>query len=151
MSSLQQHYQLLLGSDPAWKVSDVIVSAKKKQVVILIGHRGGRVTCPECGKQCTIADHAPARSWRHLDTMQFETRLRARVPRSDCPSCGVKTIQVPWASKHSRFTLMFEAMATDVLKACSTVSSATQLLRINWDTANRMMERAVDRDVKRRS
>ena len=24
-----------------------------------------------------MADHAPERSWRHLDTMQFETVLRA--------------------------------------------------------------------------
>ncbi|MFN5322613.1 MAG: transposase family protein [Planctomycetota bacterium] len=38
-----------------------------------------------------------ARTWRHLDLMQFETILRARVPRSDCPSCGVKTTTVPWA------------------------------------------------------
>jgi len=118
--------------------------------VIVLTHRGGRVKCPECGKECTIADHAPERSWRHLDTMQFETRLRARVPRSDCPSCGVKTTQVPWAGKHSRFTWMFEAMAIDILKACSTVTAATQLLRISWDTAHRIMERAVERGVERR-
>ncbi|TVS14273.1 MAG: transposase family protein [Planctomycetaceae bacterium] len=63
----------------------------------------------ECGTLCGCADHAPARSWRHLDTMQFETVLRTRVPRCRCPQCGVKTISVPWASKSSRFKLMFSA------------------------------------------
>ena len=57
-------------------------------------HVGGSVACPECGNQCTIADHASERTWRHLDTMQFETRLRTRVPRANCKACGAKTIEV---------------------------------------------------------
>ena len=39
-------------------------------------------------------DHAPERTWRHLDTMQFETRVVAWTPRADCKACGVKTIAV---------------------------------------------------------
>jgi transposase len=32
-----------------------------------------------------------------------------------CPECGVKTVAAPWADKHSRFTLLFEAFAIKVL------------------------------------
>jgi hypothetical protein len=39
--------------------------------------------------------------------MRFRTEIRASVPRAKCPQCGVKTIAVPWAGKHSRFTLLF--------------------------------------------
>lgn len=68
-NELNQYYGLLLGVESPWEV------------------RGG-VKCQECGKECTVADHAPERTWRHLDTMQFETLIRARVPRSDCRRMG---------------------------------------------------------------
>jgi len=82
--------------------------------------------------------------------MQFETRLRARVPRADCKACGVKTTAVPWAGKHSRFTLMFEAFAIQVIQACGNVKNAAGLLGLDWDSVHRIMERAVERGLERR-
>src|SRR5262245_37514091 len=64
--------------------------------------------------------------------MQFETVLVARIPRVNCLEHGVKTIEVPWAGKNRRFTLMFEAFAIRVLQACETVSSGAGLLRLDW-------------------
>ncbi len=150
MNKLTEHYSLLLGLDASWKVSDVSLCLKENRVEILVTHVGGPVVCPECGSQCTIADHAPERTWRHLDTMQFETRLRTRVPRADCKVCGVKTTSVPWAGKHSRFTLMFEAFAIQVIQACGNVKNAAELLGLDWDSVHRIMERAVERGLERR-
>ena len=150
MSELTKHYSLLLGLDAAWEVSEVSLSLEGKRVDILVTHKGGRVTCPECEGECSIADHAPERTWRHLDTMQFETRLRARVPRANCKACGVKTTAVPWAEKHSRFTLMFEALAIEVIQACGNVKAAAGLLGLDWDSVHRIMERAVERGLARR-
>ncbi|MCH7685400.1 MAG: ISL3 family transposase [Planctomycetes bacterium] len=150
MNKLTEHYSVLLGLDAAWIVSDVSLSLEENRVEITVTHVGGSVACPECGTGCTIADHAPERTWRHLDTMQFETRLRARVPRADCKACGVKTTSVPWAGKHSRFTLMFEAFAIHVIEACGTVKSAAGLLGLDWDSVHRIMERAVERGLERR-
>jgi len=77
----------------------------EKQVDIELGWQwGAAAKCPECGRECSIHDGAPKRTWRHLDTMQFETLIRARVPRSDCPEHGVKTMQVPWAAPQGRST-----------------------------------------------
>jgi transposase len=150
MNNLTEHYRLLLGLDTAWEVSDVSLFLEEKRVDILVTHLRGRVTCPECGAQCSIADHAPERTWRHLDTMQFETRLRARVPRANCKACGVKTTAVPWAGKHSRFTLLFEALAIEVIQACGNVKAAAGLLRLDWDSVHRIIERAVERGLARR-
>lgn len=150
MNDLREHYRLLLGLDTAWEVSDVSLSLEEKRVSILVTHTGGRVTCPECGAECSIADHAPERTWRHLDTMQFETRLRARVPRANCKACGVKTTAVPWAAKHSRFTLLFEAVAIEVIQACGNVKAAAGLLGLDWDSVHRIMERGVERGLERR-
>jgi transposase len=150
MSELTKHYSLLLGLDAAWEVLEVSLSLEGKCVEILVTHTGGQVECPECGAGCSIADHAPERTWRHLDTMQFETRLRARVPRANCQACGVKTTAVPWAGKHSRFTLLFEALAIAVIQACGNVKAAAGLLGLDWDSVHRIMERAVERGLERR-
>jgi transposase len=82
--------------------------------------------------------------------MQFETRLRARVPRANCRACGVKTTAVPWAGKHSRFTWLFEALAIEVIQACGNVKAAAGLLGLDWGSVHRIMERAVERGLERR-
>jgi transposase len=151
MPDLQTHYALLLGLTPDWAVESIDLSLQEKRVEIRLGHQGGPLECPECGQSCSCADHAPERTWRHLDTMQFETVLRARVPRCRCQQCGVKTIAVPWASKSSRFTWMFEAFAIEVLKAASSVQAASLLLRLDWDSANLIMRRGVERGLERRT
>ena len=115
--SLEQHYRRLLGLEEPWVVEAVNLELAAQRVEIRLRAqlttRGGK--CPECGKWAVLYDHAPERRWRHLDTMQFETVLVARIPRVNCPEHGVKTIEVPWAGKNSRFTLMFEAFAIRVL------------------------------------
>ena len=101
MNNLNQHYRQLLGLDASWNVDDVDLDLSKNQVVIQLSHAGGPLCCPECKDgACSRADTAPERTWRHLDTMQFKTEIKAAVPRSKCKKCGVKTIAVPWAGKH---------------------------------------------------
>ena len=150
MNDLNQHYSALLGLDSSWKVDDVDLDLRGNQVVIRLSHVGGSVCCPDCEKECPRHDTAPERIWRHLDTMQFKTEIRAAVPRSKCKSCGVKTIAVPWAGKHSRFTLMFEAVAIKVLQAAANVKRAAELLGMSWDAMHSIIERAVDRGLNRR-
>jgi transposase len=151
MSDLTEHYRQLLGLDNAWRVESVDFDPTDLRVSIHVEHIGGPLRCPECGGTCSRADTAPERVWRHLDTMQFRTEIRAAVPRCNCSQCGVKTIAVPWAGKHSRFTLLFEAFAIEVLNACSSISRAAALLKLDWDTVQLIMERAVQRGMTRRS
>jgi transposase len=129
----------------------VDLSLAAKKVEIELGWQwGAAAKCPECGRECSIHDCAPERTWRHLDTMQFTTLIRARTPRSDCPEHGVKTMQVPWAAPQGRFTLLFERFAVEVLLASASVSQACTLLAIGWDTAQEIMRRAVQRGLERR-
>ncbi|MFM7921652.1 MAG: helix-turn-helix domain-containing protein, partial [Planctomycetaceae bacterium] len=58
---------------------------------------------------------------------------------------------VPWAEKHSRFTLLFEAFAIDVLQAAGSIQAAALLRGIDWSTAQVIMKRAVERGLHRRS
>ncbi len=150
-TELQKHYALLLGIGSPWEVKTVELKLPEKKVEIELGWQWGQsAQCPECGRPCSIHDSAPERTWRHLDTMQFATLIRARTPRSDCPEHGVKTMQVPWAEPQGRFTLLFERFAVDVLTASASVSQACALMGIGWETAHEIMRRAVERGLERR-
>jgi transposase len=150
-SELQKHYALLLGIGSPWEVKTVDLSLEAKKVEIELGWQwGAAAKCPECGRECSIHDCAPERTWRHLDTMQFTTLIRARTPRAACPEHGVKTMQVAWAAPQGRFTLLFERFAVEVLLASASVSQACALLGIGWDTAQEIMRRAVQRGLERR-
>ena len=150
-SELQKHYALLLGVGSPWEVKTVELKLSEKQVEIKLGWQWGTAAqCPECGRECSIHDCSPERTWRHLDTMQFTTLLRARTPRAQCPEHGVKTMQVPWAAPQGRFTLLFERFAVDVLLASGSVSQGCELMGIGWETAQEIMRRAVERGLERR-
>lgn len=148
--TLRAHYGRLLGLDEAWRVNAVDLRVDERRLEIRLSHVGGPVACPECGCTCGLADHAEERRWRHLDTMQFATELLARLPRCRCPEHGVKTLVPPWGDKHSRFTLLFEAFAIEVLQACRTVKAAAQLLGLSWDSVQAIMDRAAARGLARR-
>ena len=150
-SELQKHYGLLLGIGSPWEVKTVELKLGEKKVEIELGWQwGAAATCSECGRECSIHDCAPERTWRHLDTMQFTTLIRARTPRSDCPEHGVKTMSVPWAAPAVSITLLFERFAVEVLLASATVSQACELLGLGWDTVQEIMRRAVERGLERR-
>lgn len=150
-NELQKHYGLLLGVSSPWEVKTVDLKLGEKKVEIELDWQWGLdATCPECGRACSIHDRVPERTWRHLDTMQFVTLIRARTPRANCPEHGVKTMTVPWAAPQGRFTLHFERFAVEVLLASANVQAGCELLGIGWETAQEIMNRAVARGLERR-
>lgn len=145
-------FKTLLGLQDPWEVTSLTTDIANKEVRVRIEWPKGRpAPCPECGASCPLHDHREIRSWRHLDTMQFATLIECQTPRTRCQDHGVKSISVPWAKDSSRFTLLFERFAIDVLLACQTKSQAMSLLRMSWDEVHRIQERAVERGVARRN
>lgn len=151
MQKITNHYHQLLGLPDTWSVEGVELSLDTPKVEIRIHYTGSGIKCPQCGSLGTVHDRSPEQRWRHLDTMQFETMIVARVPRCRCKDCGVKTIEVPWAVRHSRFTLMFEEVAILVLQHSASIHAASKILRLDWHAVNGIMERAVTRGLSRRA
>jgi transposase len=138
-------YRHVLGLESPWEVSRVELSAEGERIDVWVDHpRGTRWKCPECDVMLPTYDHAEEREWRHLDTCQFLTYLHARTPRVECPEHGVLRVRLPWAEPMSRFTVLFERLAIDVLKECD-VLGASRLLHTSWDETWHLMERAVAR------
>jgi transposase len=132
MEVMKSHDRVLLRLNELRDVAGVALDVSATSVMMSLEYRGRGGVCPECGAECGWKDRAPERTWRHLDTMQFETRLKARMPRVNCGVCGVKTITVPCGERHSRFTLMFEAIAVDVLQCVGRVTGAAALTALRF-------------------
>jgi transposase len=138
-------YEKLLGLAKPWKVERVELDLKEQRVDVWATHaEGARWPCPECGVELAGYDHAAERSWRHLDSCQCTTFLHARAPRVNCPEHGVRQVALPWSEPKSRFTAMFERFAIDVLLETD-VLGAARILRLSWDEAWHLMQRAVAR------
>jgi transposase len=147
---VEDHYNRLLGINTPWEISGVELGIEKQQVDITVEYTDDQGQCPDCGTSCPRHDERKQRTWRHLDTMQFTTLLHCQLPRVRCEHHGVKTVEAPWAGKHSHFTLLFEAFAVCVLKAARSVEEASKLLGLNWHQVEAIKSRAVARGLKRR-
>jgi len=136
-------YRQLLGLATPWTVERVEMDIHRLRVDVHLAHAlGARFACPQCGGEFSVYDHADERSWRHLDSCQFRTVLHARAPRVNCSEHGVRQARLPWAEPGGRFTILFEALAIDVLLATDVKKAAT-ILGITWDEAWHILERAV--------
>ncbi len=144
-------YRQLLGLEKPWEVTEVEVDLEGQKVDIWVNWPVSKqASCPECNREHYIYDHRKERSWRHLDTMQFQTILHCRIPRVKCKEHGVKSITVPWAEGRSQFTALFERVAIDVLLACENQTKAKDLIKLSWDEVHKIQERAVERGLSRR-
>lgn len=148
-TTLNQHYQQILGDTAPWKVKGVKLDLEKLINEIALEISPDAIWgCPKCQKRMHIKEWNE-RKWRHSDSCQFKTILVASVPSVECDEHGSQTVQVPWAEGSSRFTMYFESFAVEVLQACSG-SRAAELLQITWAQADGIKQRAVLRGMLKR-
>lgn len=143
-------YATILGMQAPWDVERVELRETEQAVHVWVREASGTsFGCPECTAPSPIYDHVE-RVWRHLDTCQFQTLLHAAVPRVSCMTHGVRTVPVPWAERHSHFTLLFERLAIAWLRE-ATPTAVARRLGLTWEEANGIVERAVRRGLLRRA
>lgn len=148
---MQDHefFAKVLGLEEPWRVKEVKLDLPMR-VEVTLESRAEHEWTGEDGRRLHV--HAwDERRWRHLDTMQLETVLIARVPRLLDPATGRTELPVlPWAKKGSRWTALFEAWAVRLLEAVPNVARAAALLRLDWHSAWEIKRRAVERGLARR-
>ena len=139
----------LLGIRAPWRVAGIDVDVALQEVVV-------RVECERtewCNTQRRL--HVPGwekRRWRHLDLWQCRTLIEAEVPRLLNPATGrTERAAVPWAEGRSRWSKLFESWAIEVLRHTRSSSDGSRLLGLGWDACDRIMRRAVERGLQRRT
>jgi transposase len=134
-----------------------------EEVVVQVALRQRRVMrCSGCSRRVRVAYDSRPGSWRHLDLGRVRCVIRCEVRRVCCPECGIRTEavpwarpgsrqcpgcgvrveSVPWARAGSRFTRAFEDTCVYLVKAAPKTTVAA-LMRVDWHTVGRMIERVV--------
>jgi transposase len=140
-----QLYEQILGPSAPWRVKAVNLLRGVEEVEVEVECTEKDWACPECHQRMQVHEWE-RRRWRHLDSCQFKTFIEAEVPRVKCAEHGSQNVAVPWAEKYARFTRLFERFAIDVLRECS-VQAGCGILRISWDEADGIKQRAVARGL----
>jgi len=105
-------YERLLGIERPWRVRDVRLALEQGDIEIGVELAGETLVCPACGARCPGYDRR-SRTWRHLDTMQYRTLVRAEVPRVRCDEHGSQQVPVPWADAQARLTVVNDLTASE--------------------------------------
>jgi len=145
-------YGKILGIHDPWHVDHVEIDIPEQTIRVFLEHDDGVPwDCPECSKNVTLYDHREQREWRHLDSCQFKTLLVASLPRIECREHGILTVRAPWSAPNSRFTVLFEMFAIDILSAVRVQVAAAKLLRLSQSQMHDIMHRAVERGMAERA
>jgi transposase len=124
------HQILALGD--GWRVRQVEYVEKEGKVLIRIEETAGLWAgerCPHCqGASVRGYDHAPERSWRHLNVCQLKTEIVCPLPRGQCQECRkVYTVPAPWEGRSRGLTQEFEAFALALMREMP-VRKASEIL-----------------------
>lgn len=118
------------------------------RVLVEVALRRRRLVCPECAFSTPHRHNVrEAQSvWRHLDLGVWRLEIRATLRRLSCPTHGVRTEGVPFARAGSDFTRDFEALVA-WLATRTDKSTICRLVRINWRTVGRIIERVTQDEL----
>ena len=143
-----QLFEAALGIQAPWEIKEVRLDRERRRLDITLDfQRGAMFCCSECRVSLTAYD-TRMREWRHLDFFQYETHIYAPQPRTKCSHCGVKTVEVSWASPQSGFTLLFEAWIIELAQVM-TIKAASNRLRISDDCLWRLLKRIVTKALSK--
>ena len=146
----RQLYAKLLGIEYPWLISKVQVDMAAERIDVWVEEAAGaKFACVSCRQEASVYDHTATQVWRHLDTCQCRTYIHASLPRTNCPTDGIKQVRAPWAEPRSQFTRLFEARLINALKECD-VTGVTRLMATSWDQTWGVMMRAVTRGLARK-
>ena len=145
-----EFYRHILGLESPWGVSNVDLDMTANRVVIRLEiDRTTKWFHPET-REPAILHKWTERRWRHLDTCQFETIIEASVPSVKYRDGKIEEVAVPWADRYQRYSKLMEQAVIMWLQACGNVDKVAATMRLDWQTVNRIMERAVERGLLRR-
>src|SRR5438477_10358444 len=124
-------FQKILVLGDGWRVQQVDYVEKESKVLIRIEETlamWASESCPHCNGKVGGYDHAPQRTWRHLNVCQLQSEIVCTLPRGQCKVCKkVYTVHAPWEGRSRGLTQEFEAFALTLMREMP-VSKAGEIL-----------------------
>ena len=136
-------YEHLLGLKTPWSVKSVDLSLADQRVVVEVVLKPGQVWADPTKR--AHVNGWTERQWRHLDTCQFETLVKARVPQLKYSDGTVEELAVPWAERYSRVTHLMAGFVIKLLSVCPTtkgVAPVTEPVAVTGLPGTKLMQRS---------
>lgn len=119
---------------------------------VYIDRLGSRLLrCGVCGKRCReVHDIRQQREWRDLSMRKLPLKLFYRPRRVECPRCGVRVEQFPWAESWARVTTALSNAVAVLARELSWQGTAREY-GLNWKSVAAIVKRAVQYGLKHRA
>ena len=122
-------------------ISVIGVAFTSDGIVVTARLRSRRLRCP-CGYSTRARYDTKRRRWRHIDAATSKIWIEADIRRIDCPHCGVRTEDVPFARPGARHSRDFEDVVAWLAQRTDKTTTAT-LMRCSWRAVDNIINRFV--------
>ena len=107
--------------------------------------------CGVCRQRCLeVHDVRREREWRDLSMRKLPLKLRYRPRRVECPRCGVRVEDFPWAEAWARVTTALGNAVAVLARELSWQGTAREY-GLNWKSVATIVKRAVQYGLKHRA
>jgi transposase len=139
--------QLGLKAHTVTKVED-----REDEMIVFIDRLGSRLLrCGVCRQRCKeVHDVRKEREWRDLSMRKLPLKLRYHPRRLECPRCGVRVEDFPWADPWARVTTALANAVAVLARELSWQGTARQY-GLNWKSVATIVKRAVQYGLKHRA
>jgi transposase len=127
------------------------VEETEKDMVVDIDRLGSRLLrCGVCQQRCRkVHGVCKRREWRDLSMRKLPLKLRYRPRRVECPRCGVRVEDFPWAEPWARTTRTLSNAVAVLARELSWQGTARQY-GLNWKSVATIVKRAVRYGLRHR-
>jgi len=127
------------------------VEQNGEQMTVSIDRLGTRLLrCGVCRRRCRhVHSIREERQWRDLSMRKATLILRYRPRRIDCPRCGIRVEDFPWAEPWARVTRALGNAVARLARELSWQGTARQY-GLNWKTVAGIVRRAVQYGLRKR-
>ena len=127
------------------------VECNEESMIIYIDRQGNRLLrCGVCRQRCRrVHSIRKERDWRDLSMRKMQLILCYRPRRVQCPRCGVRVEDFPWAEPWARVTRALANAAAGLTRELSWQGTARHY-GLNWKTVAGVVQRAVRYGLRHR-
>jgi transposase len=120
-------------------------------LIVHIDRLGGRLLrCGLCRQRCRkVHSVRKAREWRDLSMRKLPLKLRYRPRRVECPRCGLRVEDFPWAEPWARVTSALSNAVAVLARELSWQGTARQY-GLNWKSVATIVKRTVQYGLRHR-
>ena len=128
------------------------VAERDGEMIVFIDRLRSRLLrCGVCRRRCkAVHDIRKEREWRDLSMRKLALKLRYRPRRVECPRCGVRVEDFPWAEPWARVTTALANAVATLARELSWQGTAREY-GLNWKSVATIVQRAVGYGLEHRA